>query len=300
LREAYRSLSDPALSLRDNTRYRLQSKWRWDSFALPLSGKSLDQRSKKPIPKVKNKMKTRLLSVAAALALATYGVCAHKALAQNTAEKPMNHKDMGAHHGDHMGPSPDGAFHRRFNDAGKWAKKFDDPERDAWQKPEEILDALHLDRGAKVADLGAGTGYFSVRIAKRIPDGKLFAADVEPDMVKYLGERAKREHLTNLTPVQSSADASNLPEPVDIILVVDTYHHIGYRSQYFAKLKASLRPMGRLAIIDFKADSPDGPPVEHRIPPEKVEQELNAAGYSLIETHKFLPRQYFLVFQKRD
>jgi ubiquinone/menaquinone biosynthesis C-methylase UbiE len=245
-------------------------------------------------------MKTRLLSVAAALAFATCGVCAHEALAQNAAEKPMNHKDMGAHHGDHMGPSPDGAFHRRFNDAAKWAKKFDDPERDAWQKPEEILDALHLDRGAKVADLGAGTGYFSVRIAKRIPDGKLFAADVEPDMVKYLGERAKREHLTNLTPVQSSADASNLPEPVDVILVVDTYHHIGYRSQYFAKLKGSLRPMGRLAIVDFKADSPDGPPVEHRIPPEKVEQELNAAGYSLVETHKFLPRQYFLVFQKRD
>ena len=163
----------------------------------------------------------------------------------------------------------DGAFHRRFDDAEKWAKEFDKPERDAWQKPDEVVDALHLDRASSVADVGAGTGYFAARIAKRIPDGKVFAADVEPDMVRYLGERAGREHLANLVPVQASADASNLPEPVDLILVVDTYHHIGHRIAYFAKLKSSLRPGGRLAIIDFKADSPIGPPVEHRISPRR-------------------------------
>jgi cyclopropane fatty-acyl-phospholipid synthase-like methyltransferase len=212
----------------------------------------------------------------------------------------MEHTGMTERQGHHMGPSPDGAFHRRFNDAQKWAKEFDNPERDAWQKPEEILDALRIGRSTQVADIGAGTGYFSVRIAKRVPEGKIYAADVEPDMVAYLGERAKRERLKNLMPVQSSADNANLPKPVDLILVVDTYHHIGYRPQYFAKLKSSLTPKGRLAIVDFKADSPNGPPVEHRIPPEKVEEELNVAGYSLVETHKFLPRQYFLVFQKRD
>jgi ubiquinone/menaquinone biosynthesis C-methylase UbiE len=245
-------------------------------------------------------MKNKILATAATLLLVVGSLGGHVSLAQTAGEKPMEHKGMGGHHGDHMAPSSDGAFHRRFDDAPKWAKKFDDPERDAWQKPEEILDALHLDRAARVADVGAGTGYFSVRIAKRIPDGQLYAADVESDMVNYLGERAKREHLTNLTPVQSSADYANLPEPVDVILVVDTYHHIGYRPQYFAKLKSSLRPKGRLAIVDFKADTPDGPPVEHRISPEKVTEELNAAGYSLVERHDFLPRQYFLVFQKRD
>lgn len=245
-------------------------------------------------------MKNKILATTTTLMLVVGGLGGLAALAQTAIEKPMEHKGMGGHHGDHMGAPSDGAFHRRFDDAPKWAKKFDDPERDAWQKPEEILDALHLDRAAKVADVGAGTGYFSVRIAKRIPDGKLYAADVEPDMVNYLGERAKREHLTNLTPVQSSADAANLPAPVDVILVVDTYHHIGYRPQYFAKLKSSLSSKGRLAIVDFKADSPDGPPVEHRISPEKVTEELNTAGYSLVERHDFLPRQYFLVFQKRD
>ena len=119
-------------------------------------------------------------------------------------------------------------------------------------------------------------------------------------MVHYLGERAQREHLTNLVAVQASADAANLPEPVDVALVVDTYHHIGNRTQYFAKLKSSLRPEGRLAIIDFKADLPSGPPAQYRISPETVTKELDAAGYSLTETLQFLPRQYFLVFRKRD
>jgi len=204
--------------------------------------------------------------------------------------------DMPHDHG-HMGDQSDGAFHRRFDGAEKWAKDFDNPERDAWQKPEEILDALHLPPDAVVADLGAGTGYFTVRLAKRLPQGKVLAADVETDMVRYLGERAKRESVTGVVPVQSAADDANLPEPADLILVVDTYHHIGHRRHYFAKLRASLRPGGRLAIVDFKADSPNGPPPEHRIPPERVIEELGAAGYSLVEDHKFLSRQYFLVFQ---
>ncbi len=217
------------------------------------------------------------------------------ALAQTAPEMPMDHSHMG--HSDHM--SPDGAFHRRFDDAEKWAKEFDNPERDAWQKPEEVVEALGLTPDASIADIGAGTGYFSVRIAKRVAQGKVFAADIEPDMVRYLGERAGREHLANIVPVQTGEDAANLPEPVDFILVVDTYHHIGNRTQYFAKLLASLRPGGRLVIIDFKADSPNGPPVQHRIPPEKVAEELGAAGYALSETRPILPRQYFLVFQKR-
>src|SRR5262249_35820424 len=104
-----------------------------------------------------------------------------------------------------------------FGDAEKWAKEFDNPPRDAWQKPDEVLDALHLQRTDKVADIGAGTGYFSVRIAKRVPDGKVFSVDIEPDMVRYLGERAHREHLSGLVPVLAAA-GPNLPEPVDLVL----------------------------------------------------------------------------------
>jgi SAM-dependent methyltransferase len=242
-------------------------------------------------------VKQRILAVMAVVAILGGSFALRTSLAQPMHETPAEGGDISRHHGRHMDGSSGGAFHRRFDDAEKWAKEFDKPERDAWQKPEEVVDALHLDRAASVADVGAGTGYFSVKIAKRITDGKVFAADVEPDMVRYLGERAGRERVSNLVPVQAEADAANLPEPVDLILVVDTYHHIGHRIAYFSKLKSWLRPGARLAIIDFKADSPIGPPVEHRIPPEKVTEELTAAGYTLAESHDFLPRQYFLVFK---
>ena len=190
-------------------------------------------------------------------------------------------------------------YQHSFEHAETWAKQFDDPARDAWQKPTEILDALHLERTTRVADLAAGTGYFSAQIAKRIPQGELFAVDIEPNMLRYLEERKHREHLHVLTPILASAETPNLPEPVDVVLVVDTYHHIDNRTTYFAKLRGLLRANGRLAIVDFKPDAPEGPPVEHRISSEKVAAELTAAGYSLVATHQFLPRQYFLVFQAK-
>jgi cyclopropane fatty-acyl-phospholipid synthase-like methyltransferase len=203
---------------------------------------------------------------------------------------------MGADRCRTSGPT---SAHGRPRGARRIGGRFDNPERDAWQKPEEILDALHLQPTSLVADIGAGTGYFSVRIAKRVPAGKIFAADVEPDMVRYLGARAEREHLANLTPVQARTDAANLPEPVDLILVVDTYHHIDDRTRYFAALQSSLRSGGRLVIIDFKTDSPNGPPAQHRIAPQLVTQELTAAGYELTEKLEFLPRQFGLIFRKR-
>jgi SAM-dependent methyltransferase len=191
----------------------------------------------------------------------------------------------------------DRGYQHSFGQAESWAKEFDDPTRDAWQKPAEVLDALHLMPTTRVADLGAGTGYFSAQIAKRIPEGKLFAVDIEPDMLRYLEQRKHREQLHVLVPVLASAETPNLPEPVDVVLLVDTYHHIDNRVAYFAKLKKSLRTNGRLAIVDFKVDAPEGPPVQHRISSEKVTAELSAAGYALVAMHEFLPRQYFLVFQ---
>jgi SAM-dependent methyltransferase len=168
------------------------------------------------------------------------GLTTHASLAQ-TVSQSAEHQDLGDHLSHRRVGQSDGAFHRRFEDPEKWAKEFDNPERDAWQKPEEILDGLHLTRTSIVADIGAGTGCFTVRIARRIPEGKVFAADIEPDMVRYLGERSRREHLTNVIPVLASADGANLPEAVDAVLVVDTYHHIGNRIQYFTKLKSSMR-----------------------------------------------------------
>jgi predicted methyltransferase len=184
-----------------------------------------------------------------------------------------------------------------FKDAEKWSHVFDDPERDAWQKPHEVIRALGLKPEARVADLGAGTGYFAARLANMLPAGRIYAVDVEPDMVRFLGERAKREKLPNLVAVAGKPDNPRLPQKVDLILLVDVYHHIEDRERYFRALRASLRPGGRIAIIDFTLDSPQGPPRAARVAPEKVKAEMMAAGHALAAEHRFLPYQYFLVFQ---
>jgi len=183
-----------------------------------------------------------------------------------------------------------------FGDAEKWSHVFDDPQRDAWQKPHEVIQALGLAPDAVVADLGAGTGYFSARLANMLRKGRVYAVDVEAAMVKHLAERAKREGLTNLVPIQAQAGDARLPEKVDLVLLVDVYHHIEDRKGYFARLRGSLKPGGRIAVIDFRLDAKNGPPREARLASARVKAEMAEAGYTLAEERDFLPEQYFLVF----
>ncbi|MGP1679110.1 MAG: class I SAM-dependent methyltransferase [Burkholderiales bacterium] len=186
-----------------------------------------------------------------------------------------------------------------FAGAEHWAQVFDDPERDAWQKPHQVIETLALKPDAAVADIGSGTGYFAARLAHFVPQGRVYAVDIEPDMVKYLAERAKREGLGNLTAVTGAPNDARLPRKVDLVLMVDTYHHIEQREAYFRKLAQSLKPGGRIAIIDFNAQSAMGPPPDARIAAARVVIEMAAAGYRLAGEHHFLPNQYFLVFRAR-
>jgi len=186
-----------------------------------------------------------------------------------------------------------------FRNPDQWARYFDDPARDAWQKPHEVIQALKLKPDARVADLGAGTGYFSMRLGHMTPKGTVYAVDVEPGMVKYLAERAKRDGLTNVRAVQATPADPRLPEKVDRVLLVDVYHHVGERAAYFRKLREYLNPGAQVAIIDFRKDSPVGPPAASRIVEQQVIDEMKAAGYTLAATHAFLPNQFFLVFAAR-
>ena len=136
-----------------------------------------------------------------------------------------------------------------------------------------------------------------MRFARAVPKGQVYGVDAEPDMVRYLDQRARREGLTNLTAVAAKPADPRLPAAVDLVILVDTYHHVPDRERYFSALKKSLKPGGRPAIIDFTLDSPEGPPKRDRIAPDKVKQELARAGYALVENHGFLPNQYFLVFR---
>ena len=195
------------------------------------------------------------------------------------------------HHGEGM--------HHRFDDPEVWAARFDDPGRDAWQRPDEVVKALAVADDAKLADLGAGTGYFTVRLARAAPKGVVSGVDVEPKMASYLEARAKKEGLANVRGVVASADDANLPEAVDLVLVVDTYHHLDARPAYFRRLQGKLTANGRVAIVDFRRGQPMGPPDAHKIPADQVTAEMAEAGYRLDQGHAFLPNQHFLVFVRR-
>ncbi|MFT3713875.1 MAG: class I SAM-dependent methyltransferase [Archangium sp.] len=186
--------------------------------------------------------------------------------------------------------------HHGFDDADAWAQKFEDPSRDDWQKPEAVIATFGLPPDAKVADIGSATGYFPVRFAKVVTKGQVYGADVESSMVDYLNRRAEREGLSNLTSILAEYADPKIPEPVDLVIVVNTYHHIEERTAYFGRVKSLLRPGGRLAIIDYSTKSKMGPPIEAKVSADQVQRELEAAGFKLSASHDFLPEQYFLVF----
>ncbi len=192
--------------------------------------------------------------------------------------------------------------HRSFDDVAYWSSVFDDPARDAWQKPAALVAALHLEPGMSVADLGAGTGYFSRYLSAAVgPEGTVFAVETEPNMVTHLRERSESEHTANVTPVLASFDDPRLPHRgVDVVLIVDTFHHIDDRLDYLRRLTRVLKPGGRVVIVDWeKRDMPVGPPAEHKLAREQVIAEMTAAGYALREQPAILPYQYVLVFAPR-
>lgn len=255
------------------------------------------------------------LALAGALALAT--PLAHAAAGTRPATKPASphrHAEPGHEghghsanaHG-HMAPTGggphDATVTHRFDDVEKWTRVFDDPERDAWQKPEELVKALRLAPGDTVADIGAGTGYFSRHLAHAVGErGSVYAAEVEPNLVAHLRERAEREKTPNVIPVLASFDNPRLPAAsLDLVLVVDTYHHINDRLRYFGELGTRLREGGRLAIVDFeKRELPVGPGLDHKLAKQQIVGELEQAGYTLTQDlEELLPYQYLLVFTLR-
>ena len=187
-------------------------------------------------------------------------------------------------------------MHHRFEKADEWAPIFDDPKRDAWQKPDAVVAALQIQPGMIVADIGAGTGYFEKRLSAAVGDaGKVIAIDIEPDMVRYIGERAKREGTPNVEAQLGTRDSPKLVVNVDRILIVDTWHHIGNRDTYVRQLKASLKPGGFVAVVDFTLESSKGPPKQHRLTPQQVIDEFVADGFKAHVVDVKLPDQYIVI-----
>jgi ubiquinone/menaquinone biosynthesis C-methylase UbiE len=176
------------------------------------------------------------------------------------------------------------------------------PDRDAWQMPEAIMDALSIADGSKVADIGAGGGWFTVRLARRVgPNGVVYAQDVQPQMLEAIRRRVDREGLRNVRTVLGDAIDPHLePSSVEAILIVDTYYQFGENGPALLKhLASALQPGGRLGVIEFsKGGGGPGPLAEERIDDARVVRDAEAVGLRLARRETFLPFEYFLIFER--
>ncbi|MGV8142801.1 MAG: class I SAM-dependent methyltransferase [Candidatus Pacearchaeota archaeon] len=186
-----------------------------------------------------------------------------------------------------------------FDNTELFSKRFDAIERDEWQKPKQVIDSLNLPEDATVLEIGAGTGYFTIRLAEYLKNGKVIALESSSKMVEYLDARIKKLSLSNVNVILSeTVNYPPLTEKLDMIMCVDSYHHIMKRVDYFSDLKKLLNLNGKIVIIDRPKDSPVAPPHGHQTPPELIKNEMKQAGLELIQKFDFLlPHQFYLEFK---
>jgi ubiquinone/menaquinone biosynthesis C-methylase UbiE len=195
-----------------------------------------------------------------------------------------------------------GHQHERMPNVMEYLERLDRPERDQDQKPGLVVKALGLKPGMSVADLGSGSGYFTRRFVEAVTEtGKVYAIDVEPDALKYVEKSLVRKHRPYQAEfILAQPNSPKLPiESVDVIFVCNTFHHLEDRTTYFRNVRSALKAGGRIAIIDYYHDERSGElrfPKKHLVARETVVKEFTAAGYRLVNEHKFLPKQYFLEF----
>ena len=190
-------------------------------------------------------------------------------------------------------------MHRLHNDPKAYIGALEDPQRDAYQKPHEVLTALNLKPGEVIADIGAGSGYFTFSIAHHLgPEGKVYAVDVSPDMILHLNRRIRDLKTTNVVSVLADPDDPLLPEQsVNRFFICDVWHHVESPSKYLGMIKKMLKPGGQVIMIDFhKKELPFGPPMAMKIAREDLVKQMESNGFRLANEHSFLPYQYFLVF----
>jgi ubiquinone/menaquinone biosynthesis C-methylase UbiE len=176
------------------------------------------------------------------------------------------------------------------------------PTRAAWQQPDAVIRALGLRRGQVVADIGAGPGYFSRRLARALgPSGQVYAVEPEPAILDVLRDRLDAARVKNVTPVLGRGDDPLLPDrSCDVALMVNVLHHVENRPAFLRRLARVLRRGGRLVNIDFAdRETPVGPPLDHRVRREQFLRDARRAGLALVTEHRFLPYQYFLVLRAR-
>ncbi|MCE9574436.1 MAG: class I SAM-dependent methyltransferase [Deltaproteobacteria bacterium] len=237
--------------------------------------------------------------VLGALAIASAG-CGAATPPASPEAAPMakhDHHDHDHQHHEHHGHGGMAEMPHRFEHAEDWVGAFDDPARDAWQKPDEVVAAMAIAPGMTVADIGAGTGYFEGRLSAAVgAKGAVIATDLEPDMIRYITERAHKAGWANITAQLGGAtDPGLAAASVDRILIVDVWHHLADRVAFARGLAAALRPGGQVIVVDFELTSDRGPPKEHKLAATAIASDLAAAGLVTSMASESLPDQYIVV-----
>jgi ubiquinone/menaquinone biosynthesis C-methylase UbiE len=214
-------------------------------------------------------------------------------MAKTTARPGRRHGHAHVHHGRYGNPE----------DLEACVARQLDPARTAWQKPGASLRAIGIRRGQTIAEIGAGPGFWTARLARIVgASGHVYAVEPEPAMLEALRERLEKTPLKNVTPVLGGAADPRLPAGrCDLALIVNTYHHFQDGPAFLRRVAAALRPGGRVVNIDFdKRETPVGPPVDRRIAREEFLEDAGRAGLRLVAEHRFLPYQYFLVLRAHE
>jgi SAM-dependent methyltransferase len=178
---------------------------------------------------------------------------------------------------------------------------LDRPDREAREQPEHVLDVLRIQPGMVVADVGAGSGYFSVRLARRVgPAGRVIATDLQPEMLALLRARMADAGVTNVAPVQATPADAKLPRgALDLVLMVDVYHELPDPRGTLAQIKSALRQSGRLALVEYRAEDPEvAIKPEHKMTLEQIRKELEASGFVFVARDESLPDQRIVVFRR--
>ena len=199
----------------------------------------------------------------------------------------------GQHHSDDSAKTANDYMHRSSTD--ELINRFESPERDAYQKPDTVLAYLGDIEGMKIMDIGSGSGYFSVKLAEQ--GARVIAADVDEKFQAVIKKRIADNDLKNIELRKIPYDSPDLADgEVDKVIIVNTFHHIENRSDYFAKVKKGIKPDGELVVIDFfKKEIPVGPPVNHKLDLETVKKELGEAGYTQLDVNvDLLPYQFII------
>jgi arsenite methyltransferase len=178
------------------------------------------------------------------------------------------------------------------------SRMFNNQASDPKSKPDEILKVLALQPGQKVADIGAGGGYFSLRFAEVVSSqGHVYAVDTDSGKVDFIKKSVAEKGASNIEVVLVGKEGLSLPEKVDLIFLRNVYHHIPNRVEYFTKLKESLKPGGRIVIVEHKGGGGIHRLFEHRVTGETIIEEMTKAGYRVAESLDILPKQSFTIFQ---